>query len=73
MHGEIPKPDLSTILAGVKAVLRGRETVTLPAAGLDLLFDDGVVAKCRVCSVRWRVSRSQYSTPGWWSCPSGCR
>jgi hypothetical protein len=71
--GGVPTADLSAILAGVKTLLRGKETVTLPAAGLDLLFDDGVVARCRVCRLSWRVSRSQFSSPGWWSCPGGCR
>jgi hypothetical protein len=64
---------LAAILAGVKAVLRARGIVSLPDQGIDLLFDGGVVARCRTCRVAWEVKRTQYSAPGWWACPSGCR
>jgi hypothetical protein len=69
----VPPSDLEIILAGVKTLLRNRGTVSLPTAGLDLGFDAGVVARCRACGLSWHVSRSQYSSAGWWSCPSGCR
>ena len=69
----VPPSDLEIILAGVKTLLRSRGTVSLPTAGLDLGFDAGVVARCRACGLSWHVSRSQYSSAGWWFCPSGCR
>ena len=64
---------LAAILAGVKALLRARHVVQLPDEGIDLLFDGGVVARCRTCQVSWEVKRTQYSALGWWACPSGCR
>ena len=63
---------LAVILAGVKALLRARTSVSLPDQGIDLLFDAGVVARCRSCGVSWEVKRTQYSALGWWTCPSGC-
>ena len=71
--GSTPTPELQIILAGVKTLLRSRGSVTLVAAGLDLVFDAGVVARCRACGLSWRVSRNQFGSAGWWSCPSGCR
>jgi hypothetical protein len=65
--------DLDAILAAVKMLRRGGGIVAVPAAGIDLLLETGVVARCRGCGVSWRVSRTQYSSLGWWSCPSGCR
>jgi hypothetical protein len=64
---------LAAILDGVKAVLRARTAVSLPDHGIDLLFDAGVVARCRNCQVSWEVKRTQYGALGWWACPSGCR
>lgn len=64
---------ITPILAAVKSLLRGRQDVPLPDQGIDLLFDDGVIARCRDCRLSWQVKRSQFSSPGWWSCPSGCR
>jgi len=64
---------LAPILAAVKRLLRGRTDVQLPEQGIDLLFDAGVVARCRACQLAWEVKRSQFSSLGWWSCPSGCR
>lgn len=61
------------ILTAVKTLLRGRKDVSLPDHGIDLLFDGGVLARCRACRVSWEVKRSQFSALGWWSCPSGCR
>jgi hypothetical protein len=64
---------IAPILAAVKKLLRGRQDVALPEQGIDLLFDAGVVARCRLCRLSWEVKRSQFSCAGWWSCPSGCR
>jgi len=64
---------ITPILAAVKTLLRGRNDVCLPDQGIDLLFDEGVIARCRFCRLSWEVKRSQFSAPGWWSCPSGCR
>jgi len=64
---------LAPILAAVKTLLRGRKGISLPEQGIDLVFDAGVVARCRACRLCWEVKRSQFSTLGWWSCPSGCR
>lgn len=64
---------IAPILAGVKTLLRGRRDVSLPDQGIDLLFDGGVVARCRACRLLWEVKRSQFASLGWWSCPSGCR
>lgn len=64
---------VAPILAAVKTLLRGRKEIPLPEHGIDLLFDDGVVARCRSCRLSWEVKRSQFSSLGWWSCPSGCR
>jgi len=63
---------IAPILAAVKRLLRGRADIPLPEQGIDLLFDAGVVAKCRACQVCWEVKRSQFSSLGWWRCPSGC-
>jgi hypothetical protein len=64
---------ITPILTAVKTLLRGRKDVSLPEQGIDLLFDEGVIARCRVCRLSWEVKRAQFSSPGWWSCPSGCR
>jgi hypothetical protein len=61
------------IIAAARGVLKARQGVSLPEEGIDLLFDGGVVARCRVCEVSWHVSRTQYAARGWWSCPSGCK
>ena len=63
---------LKPILAAVKTLLRGCELVELPEHGIDLLFDDGVIARCRACSIAWPVKRSRFSSAEWWICPSGC-
>ena len=68
MRTESIKP----ILAAVKTLLRGRKDILLPEHGIDLLFDDGVIARCRECRLSWEVKRSHFSAPGWWSCPNGC-
>lgn len=64
---------ITPILTAVKTLLRGRTDVLLPDQGIDLLFDDGVIARCRECRLSWEVKRSNFRSPGWWSCPSGCR
>ena len=64
---------ITPILTAVKTLLRGRKDVSLPEQGIDLLFDEGVIARCRVCRLSWEVKRAQFASPGWWSCPSGCR
>ena len=69
----MPTDPIVPILAAVRTVLRGRTSVTLPEHGLDVLFDGGIVARCRSCRVCWEVKRSQFKLPGWWACPSGCR
>lgn len=60
------------ILETVRMVLRGRERQEVPAHGIDITFDDGVVAICRVCRMSWGVGRRQFTTAAWWSCPRGC-
>ena len=65
--------DIAPILAGVKSLLRGQERVELPLQGIDLVFDCGVIARCRACRLTWQVKRSQFSSAGWWACPGGCR
>lgn len=79
-----PRPRVSTtrrktegggvapILGAVKTLLRNRHSVSLPDLAIDLLFDQGVVARCRECGLSWEVKRTQFSLPGWWTCPSGC-
>ena len=64
---------IAPILAAVKKLLRGRQDISLPEQGIDLLFDAGVIARCRFCRLSWEVKRSQFSCAGWWRCPSGCR
>ena len=64
---------VTPILAAVKKLLRGRQDISLPEHGIDLLFDAGVIARCRICRLSWEVKRSQFSALGWWTCPSGCR
>jgi hypothetical protein len=64
---------IAPILAAVKKLLRGRQDVSLPEQGIDLLFDAGVIARCRFCRLSWEVKRSQFASAGWWNCPSGCR
>jgi hypothetical protein len=63
-------PDI--ILETVRMVLRGREMRELPAYGINITFDDGVVVTCRVCRTSWGVGRRQFTTAAWWSCPRGC-
>src|SRR3954469_17945525 len=60
------------ILETVRMVLRGRELREVPDHGIDITFDDGVLAICRVCRMSWRVGRRQFTTAAWWSCPRGC-
>lgn len=67
------KERLAPILAGVKDLLRGRESIQLPDHGIDLLFDEGVVARCRTCDLSWAVRNSHFASAGWWACPKGCR
>ena len=64
---------LDTIREAVGRLLRGQERVSLPAHGLDLVFDAGVVARCRACDLSWSVSRKQFGILGWWTCPRGGR
>jgi len=64
---------LQRILAAVRSLVGGRERIELVDDGIDLLFDDGVVARCRACDVAWRVSRGHFRHRAWWSCPGGCR
>jgi hypothetical protein len=64
---------IGPILEAVNSVLRGQHYVALPRQGIDLLFDSGVVARCRTCELSWTVTPTQFSSIGWWSCPSGCR
>jgi hypothetical protein len=63
-------PDI--ILETVRMVLRGREMREVPAYGINIAFDDGVLAICRVCRMSWGVGRRQFTTAAWWSCPRGC-
>jgi hypothetical protein len=60
------------ILETVRMVLRGRELREVPDHGIDITFDDGVLAICRVCRMSWGVGRRQFTTAAWWSCPRGC-
>ena len=64
---------IAQILAAVESLLRGRQNVPLPRQGIDLLFDAGVVARCRACELSWPVKHTQFSSIAWWSCPSGCQ
>ena len=67
-----PSDVLSTILGATRSVMRTHERVELPRHGIDLLFDEGIVARCRACDISWRVSRSRFSQVAWWACPRGC-
>lgn len=64
---------LRAILTAVRALLRSKHSVSLPAQGIDLMFDLGVVVRCRSCRVNWTVGRRQFPVAAWWSCPRGCR
>ena len=70
---KIDATGVAPILGAVKTLLRNRHSVSLPDLALDLLFDQGVFARCRECGLSWEVKRTNFSMPGWWSCPSGCR
>jgi hypothetical protein len=78
MHAEprqsqtAPADTLALILDAVKTVLKTRSGVLVPEAGIDLVFDAGVVARCQACGVSWHVARTQYKARHWWACPSGC-
>jgi len=63
---------LEIILETVRMVLRGRELREVPENGIDITFDDGVLAICRACRMSWGVGRRQFTTAAWWSCPRGC-
>ncbi len=60
------------LLAAVRTVLRGKARSELPAHGVDVIFDDGIVAVCRSCRISWSVSRPHLANLAWWSCPGGC-
>lgn len=60
------------LLAAVRTVLRGKTKSELPAHGIDVVFDDGIVAVCRSCRISWGVSRPHLANLAWWSCPRGC-
>jgi len=60
------------LLAAVRTVLRGKTKSELPAHGVDVVFDDGIVAVCRTCRISWGVSRPHLANLAWWSCPRGC-
>jgi hypothetical protein len=64
---------LEQALSAVRTLLRTSRTVEVAALGIDMLFEAGVVARCRVCRVSWPVSRAHFRHLAWWSCPSGCR
>ena len=66
-------PAIAPILDAVNHLLAGQHPVMLPRQGIDLLFDSGVVARCRTCGLSWTVKPTQFSSIAWWSCPSGCR
>lgn len=68
-----PPTAIAPILEAVKSLLRGQHRVAVPGQGIDLLFDCGVVARCRTCELSWHIKPTQFSSIGWWSCPSGCR
>jgi len=68
-----PAAAIAPILEAVKSVLHGQHRVALPRQGIDLLFESGVVARCRTCDLSWTVKPTQFSSIGWWSCPSACR
>lgn len=69
---EATPASIEPILAAVKTLLRGRGVVALPHRGIDLVFDCGVIAKCRTCHLSWEVSRRHFSSLAWWACPGGC-
>jgi hypothetical protein len=60
------------LLEAVRTVLRGKARSELPAHGVDVIFDDGIVAVCRSCRISWSVSRPHLGNLAWWSCPRGC-
>lgn len=61
------------LLDAVRTVLRGQNLSELPAHGINVVFDAGIVVICRTCHISWEVSRRQFSNLAWWSCPRGCR
>ena len=67
-----PAAALEAVLAGVKSVVRGYGTVELVTQGIDVTFQNGVVATCRQCRISWRVHTRHFKTLGWWTCPRGC-
>ena len=46
---------LAVVLGAVKTLLRVERDIELPAHGIDLAYDAGVVATCRRCHLSWRV------------------
>jgi len=38
---------------------------------INLMFDDGIVAKCAGCGASWSVD-DRAARAQWWVCPSGC-
>lgn len=63
---------LQPIHTAVRTLLKGQHEVPVPLHGLDLLFDEGVIARCRRCRVSWEVKRVWFSSLSHWACPSGC-
>ena len=61
------------VVEAVRSVLRGGKMSELPAHGINVVFDGGVVAICRSCHISWEVSRRHLTNLAWWSCPRGCR
>jgi hypothetical protein len=60
------------ISSAVRAVLRGQPVEEIPAHGINVMFDGGVLAVCRTCHISWEVSRRHFTNLAWWSCPHGC-
>jgi hypothetical protein len=65
--------ELAQVISAAHRTLRTRTTTELATEGIDLMFDEGIVATCRCCRISWRVSRSRFRQIEWWSCPSNCK
>ena len=58
--------------AAITRVLRTRHREVLPDCGIELEFDQGIVATCLHCRLTWGVRRPRYRDAAWWTCPGGC-
>jgi hypothetical protein len=63
---------LRQLVSAANKTLRTRADTELVDEGIDLMFDAGIIARCRRCRLSWRVSRSRFKQIEWWSCPGNC-